>query len=399
MNALENITEQDVINYGKQLENVDTKNPVLWHDILNNGNCFFHALHYALTNDLSIEPNERQTLDNILLAMRKKYARLVIENEVYYYGGFAHFNKHKKDEIVHTILTDPNSRYTTSEGLPKISEVKPVDFLRPIGSNSWQFAQTDIIRAAAVDLNKVIVIISRSDTGGITIIKPNSLQITQITKDNVVFLICIETIHYVPFKFNPNTPKLKVKMSEEMLIKLKFLLSNLDRVEYDDRSSLFSCMSTALFVKKPQIKRNGNKISENNYKGKPKQIENNAKLARKLQNAENAKLEKLEKKRKKHVEPTKKHKIKHINNNTKNTKNTKKRKIKHINIESNVNLEIARQFKTNAKLARELQNEEIARAHQIETNAKLARELQNEELARKLQIQNNAEYARYLQYH
>ena len=168
--------------------------------------------------------------------------------------------------------------------------------------------------------------------GGITIILPNNLE---ITKYNVVFLICMNTIHYVPFKFNSNNPELKVTISKKMLKKLKGLPLKLETTVYDNRSSVLYCTSNELF--------DSNHKSKNKSKGKNK----------------NRSIPKFKK---------------HLKNIS----------IKLKNIE---------QIETNAKYAKQLQlqnNAKYARDLQIQNNAEFAKELQ---------LQNNAEYARYLQNH
>jgi len=286
MKAFENITRDDLIRFGKQIKNVDNSNPVLWYDIISDGNCFFHALYYAITNNLS-----PKNLNKILLNMRKKYARLVIENEVYYDKYFDNVLLPKKDKIIDDILTNRHSIYRSRY---KISEQLPPTFIQSM-NGSWKYSETDIIRAAAVELRKVIIIISMNKFGGITIILPNNLE---ITKDNVVFLICMHTIHYVPFKFNPNNPELKVTISKKMLKKLKSLPLKLETTVYDNRSSVLYCTSNELFDSNnkgknknrsiPKLKKHLKNVSIKLKKNIEKQIETNAKYARDIQIQNNA---------------------------------------------------------------------------------------------------------------
>ena len=230
------ITMKDVNNFGKQLENVDKKTPVE-NNIIGNGNCFFHALHYAIHNNLS---------QNSLDSMRQICAKIVIQDVIaddqrpQVSNNFAMLPELNKNKKVDEILQDRHSIY-------KISDVLPIEYVNPHGG-VWKYSEEDIIGAAAGHFNIVIVIISKDERGGLTVFKSRSLEIPKISKNNVVFLINHGRYHYVAFK--SASDNLKPHISNEMLQKLKWLLTNrYEASEYYKSHNRYSYDAYDLFNK------------------------------------------------------------------------------------------------------------------------------------------------------
>jgi hypothetical protein len=146
-----NVNKEDIEAFSNQLINIQSP-PVLWSSIPMDGNCFFHAIDYAYTGKLS--------KDSKVISLRQTIAR----------------------------------RMKT----PIISNVTYEEFIH--GPN-WPYAEIDVIMATAKYYKKTIIVISLSNYGGVTMIRPKQVKI-----GNPLFLICQNITHYVPF----HSPKVKI---------------------------------------------------------------------------------------------------------------------------------------------------------------------------------------------
>lgn len=162
------VNKKDIEEFSKKLLNIK-KPPILWSSIRIDGNCFFHAIHYAKTGKL----------------LSKK--------------------SNKSIELRQQIVSTMNKSI--------ISEVTYEEFMNARKNGKqipWPYSENDVIAATAKYYKKVIVVISMNDYGGVTMFRPHGVKI----KDPL-FLICQEMIHFVPFHSD------KVQITSEMRNRLE----------------------------------------------------------------------------------------------------------------------------------------------------------------------------------
>ncbi len=220
--AFVNITDDDLINFGRQLEHVDQNQPVTGPGlIISDGNCFFDALQYAMNNDLSHKN---------LYQMRLDCAKIVIMDQL--------IDEDEKEDITENKVSDilksnnpikpkhPSEQY-------KISKAIPMNYIKD-NAGSWEWSEDDIVGAAAYVYNKIIVVIS-SFSGGSRITayksnKLNKLDLKNLSKRDVVFVINTGQNHFIAFKSdNTNSP---VQINTKMLKNLKYQLLFISRTQY-----------------------------------------------------------------------------------------------------------------------------------------------------------------------
>lgn len=146
------VNKRDIEQISKKLLNIKSP-PVLWSSIRIDGNCFFHAIDYANRGKLLSRTSNKS------IELRQ--------------------------QIVSTMNKKMISGVTYEEFMNSTKNGKHIP---------WPYSETDVIIAAAKYYKKTIVIISMSDYGGVTMIRPKGLKI----KDPL-FLICQNLIHFVPF--------------------------------------------------------------------------------------------------------------------------------------------------------------------------------------------------------
>ena len=161
-----NVSKKDIDNFSKKLLNIK-KPPVLWSSIRIDGNCFFHAIDYAFTGKLL--PRD----SNKIIELRQN--------------------------IVSTMKNDLISGVSYEEFMNAQKNGKKIP---------WPYAEIDVIIATAKYYQRPIIVISMNRYGGITMIRPKNVKLDPL------FLICENTVHYVPFHSN------KVKITELMCNKL-----------------------------------------------------------------------------------------------------------------------------------------------------------------------------------
>lgn len=166
------LNRRDVENFSKHLLNID-KPPVLWSSIRIDGNCFFHAIDYAYTGKLLPRDSNKviELRQNIVSTMKYAIDRNKISGVTY-----EEFMNARKNGI-------------------KIP---------------WPYAETDVVIAAAKFYKRTIIIISMNRYGGVTMIRPENID-----NPNPLFLICQDTVHFVPFHSK------SVKISHQMRKRLK----------------------------------------------------------------------------------------------------------------------------------------------------------------------------------
>ena len=160
------LTRRDVENFSKHLLNIG-KPPVLWSSIRIDGNCFFHAVHYAYTGKLLPRDSNKviELRQNIVSTMKRAIDRNNISGVTY-----EEFMNARKNGV-------------------KIP---------------WPYAETDVVIAAAKFYKRTIIIISMNRYGGVTMIRPENID-----DPNPLFLICEHTSHFVPY----NSKKVKITSS------------------------------------------------------------------------------------------------------------------------------------------------------------------------------------------
>jgi len=157
-----NVNKKNILEFSKKLLNIEQ--PPVLSSITMDGNCFFQSVHYAHTGKL--DP---------YMYLRQKIAKTMT---------------------------------------PPISGVSYDEFIHSV---NLPYAELDVIIATSKYYNKPIVVISMNKYGGVTMIRPKNIK---INLNNVLFLICINTIHYVPFHSK------KVKITEEMRERLRQIENN-----------------------------------------------------------------------------------------------------------------------------------------------------------------------------
>jgi hypothetical protein len=160
-----NVSRKDIEKFSSKLLNIK-KPPVLWSSIIMDGNCFFHAIDYAYNGKLLPKDS------NKIIELRQN--------------------------IVSTMKSN------------RISGVSYEEFMNPQknGKISWPYAEIDVIIATSKYYQRPIIVISMNRYGGVTMIRPKNVKLDPL------FLICEDTVHYVPFHSN------KVKITESLRNKL-----------------------------------------------------------------------------------------------------------------------------------------------------------------------------------
>lgn len=175
------ITKSDIEDFSKKILNIK-RPPVLWSSIRIDGNCFFHAIHYAKTGKL----------------LSKK--------------------SNKAIELRQQIVSTMNK--------PIISGVTYEEFMNARKNGQqipWPYSENDVVAATANYYKKVIIVISMNHYGGVTMFRPKEVKI----KDPL-FLICQEMIHFVPFHSD------KVQITSEMRNRLE----QIEEMKRQDKSIL-----------------------------------------------------------------------------------------------------------------------------------------------------------------
>jgi hypothetical protein len=162
------VKREDVETFAKQIH----AGPPLWNAIRIDGNCFFHALEYAAYQRLlsKTSPKTIEFRQNIVSTMNKPIVSGVP------YNTFMH-----------------GTKYTYGT--------------KSTHGTKWAYAELDVVVAAAKYIKRTIIVISISENGGVTMIRP------KVSIGNPVFLICDHALHYIPFE--------KIKLTEKMKQRLK----------------------------------------------------------------------------------------------------------------------------------------------------------------------------------
>jgi hypothetical protein len=167
-----NISKKDIENFSKKLLNIK-KHPILWTSIIIDGNCFFHAIHYAYTGKLLTRDKVIELRQNIVKTMSKSSKISGVSYEEFMYSE------------------------RNGKKIP------------------WPYAEIDVIIATSKYYQRPIIVISMNRYGGVTMIRPKNIKLR-----DPLFLICEDTVHFVPFHSN------KVKITESMRNKLIQIESN-----------------------------------------------------------------------------------------------------------------------------------------------------------------------------
>jgi hypothetical protein len=151
------LTRKDVEEFSKHLLNIEKPPSVLWSSIRIDGNCFFHAIDYAYTGKLLPRDSNKviELRQNIVSTMTSGIRRNNISGVTY-----EEFMNARKNGV-------------------KIP---------------WPYAETDVVVAAAKFYKRTIIVVSMNRFGGVTMIRPENTH-----DPNPLFLICENTVHYVPF--------------------------------------------------------------------------------------------------------------------------------------------------------------------------------------------------------
>jgi hypothetical protein len=228
------VTKEDIEQFAKKVN----AGPPLWNAIRIDGNCFFHALEYAAYQRL-LSKTSPKTIDfrqNIVSTMNKPVVSGVP------YETFMHGTK---------------SDGTKSDG------------------TKWAYAELDVVIAAAKYIKRTILVISLSENGGVTMIRP------KISTGDPVFLICDHAIHYIPFQKG-------IKLTQKMRQKLKGF-EKTKVVEHIDGAVITTFLLSDLDVKpvtlKPVKPINSLILTRKRMKKNQKR---NYSFARRLQNAQDA---------------------------------------------------------------------------------------------------------------
>lgn len=165
-----NVSRKDIEKFSSRLLNIK-KPPVLWSSIRVDGNCFFHAIDYAYTGKLLPKDSNKiiELRQNIVSTMKHAMKQSQISGVSY--EEFMNAQKNGK----------------------KIP---------------WPYAEIDVIIATSKYYQRSIIVISMNRYGGVTMIRPKNVKLDPL------FVICEDTVHYVPFHSN------EVKITESLRNKL-----------------------------------------------------------------------------------------------------------------------------------------------------------------------------------
>lgn len=238
-----NVSRQDIENFSKKLLNIK-KPPVLWSSIRIDGNCFFHAIDYANTGKLL--PRD----SNKVIELRQNIA----------------------STMKHAMKTGEISGVPYEEFMNAQRNGKKIP---------WPYAEIDVIIAAANYYKKPIIVISMNKYGGVTMIRPKNVKLDPL------FLICENTVHYIPFHSN------KVKITESMRNKLIQIEKNkiLDGAIQDengvyvstfllrdiDKEQLYSELINSLVLTRKRLRnknRSSMRATKNSTKSKISRVKN-----------------------------------------------------------------------------------------------------------------------------
>lgn len=169
------------------------KTHVVQGKITTNGNCFFHALEYAIGN-CDIDPNRQ----DLYQKTRKEVASFAIQKlKRQERGLLAEYKQVKRtDEEIARF-------YKTSE--------KRINFLEEFKTNK-EYSNEDIIYYAALRKKKILCIVEEEAPNRVSMICPN----IPFLKENIVFLVHSNGNHYNTFHY-------PIHVSEEMVYALKHL--------------------------------------------------------------------------------------------------------------------------------------------------------------------------------
>lgn len=167
-----NVSRKDIEKFSSKLLNIK-KPPILWSSIRIDGNCFFHAIDYAYTGKLLPKDS------NKIIELRQN--------------------------IVSTMKQSQISGVSYEEFMNAQKNGKKIP---------WPYAEIDVIIATSKYYQRPIIIISMNRYGGVTMIRPKNVKLDPL------FLICEDTVHYVPFHSN------KVKITETLRNKLILIEKN-----------------------------------------------------------------------------------------------------------------------------------------------------------------------------
>jgi hypothetical protein len=160
-----NVSRKDIEKFSSKLLNIK-KPPVLWSSIRIDGNCFFHAIDYAYTGKLLKDSNK-------IIELRQNIVKTMKQSQISGVSYEEFINAQKNGKKI-----------------------------------SWPYAEIDVIIAASKYYKRPIIVISMNQYGGVTMIRPKNVKLDPL------FLICEDTVHYVPFHSN------KVKITESLRNKL-----------------------------------------------------------------------------------------------------------------------------------------------------------------------------------
>lgn len=300
------LTRGDVENFSKHLLHIE-KPPVLWSSIRIDGNCFFHAIDYAYNGKLLPRDSNKviELRQNIVSTMRRGIRRNNISGVTY-------------EEFMHA----------TKNGV-KIP---------------WPYAEIDVVVATAKFYKRTIIVISMNQFGGVTMIRPETID-----DPNPLFVICEDTVHFVPFHSKG------VKITSDMRKRLKEL-EKMKKMNgaYEHDNGVY--ITTFLLTELSEF---GKKIHNSISLAKKRMVTKKTKPGPKV-----------------HFENSRKNKPRQTN---------KIHKSKH----SHMSRKSHKSKTSNSFIARELQKEYNEEKRQVNENTELARRMQ--------QINNNYEMAKELQ--
>lgn len=174
-----------------QNQNINLKNlcellktDVLYGEIITDGNCFFHALEYALGN-CDLEANNKR----LYKKTRIEVATYAIE---YLKQDFPRLMKEYKEQ--------PRSR----RDIERYKEwtKKKLRFLERFKTNN-EYSNEDIIYHAAMMKQKILCIVEEEEPNKMSIVCPN----IPFTRDNIVMLVHSGGNHYNTFEYPIHLPK------------------------------------------------------------------------------------------------------------------------------------------------------------------------------------------------
>ena len=243
------------------------KTRVVHGKITSDGNCFFHALEYALGN-CDLIPNRPDLYDKT----RKEAAFFAIQ-------------KIKRQE--RSLLDEFKQVSRTDEDIARFHQTfeDRLDFLDRFKTNK-EYSNEDIIQYTALLKRKILCIVEEEGDHRVSLICPN----IPFTSKNIVFLLHSNGNHYITFQY-------PIHVSDEMVYALKHLPVETVSKEYVITIKDFTLDKLLTFVLTSRIhRRKTENISKNkrktltlaqrkllnHYTLKKKQINQNHRIAIKL---------------------------------------------------------------------------------------------------------------------